>query len=219
MNAKLPSAERRTKAEPAAPARVTFGPMDHGRRVTADELESADYFGGFDYEVIHGRLYVSPLPNMPHDELAEWVADALRNYARARPDIIDSVRGRARVFVPGQKLETCPEPDVAAYHNFPFHVPWFERRWQDVSPTLVAEIVSTGDIAKDLVRNVDLYARVPSIQEYWVVNQWWHGGATLFRVFRRRGKGWRKPLDFQHGDTYTTKLLPGFRLVLDPDRR
>ena len=41
----------------------------------------------------------------------------------------------------------------------------------------------------------------------------------VYGVFRRRGKVWRKPFDFRHGDTYTTKLLPGFRLVLDPNRR
>lgn len=215
MSAKLTSAERRTKA---APARVRIGPLDHGRRATIDELMSADYVGGFNYEIIFGRLYVSAAPNFPHDYLNVWLADALRSYGSTNPKSINYVAGRARVFVPGEPEETCPEPDAAAYRDFPFHVPLPKRRWRDISPILVAEIVS-GDVAKDLVRNVDLYGRVPSIQEYWMVNQWWANDYPLLRVLRRRGKGWQKPLDFRYGDTYSTKLLPGFRLLLDPDRR
>jgi hypothetical protein len=37
-------------------------------------------------------------------------------------------------------------------------------------------------------------------------------------VYRRRGKSWQRVIELAFGDTYTTKLLPGFRLVLDPRR-
>jgi Uma2 family endonuclease len=153
---------------------------------------------------------------MPHDDLAEWLAEVLREYARAHADVINVVKTRARVFVPGGRRTTAPEPDLAAYHDYPYHIPRRRRRWQDVSPILVAEVVS-GDIDKDLVRNVDLYGRVPSVQEYWVVNQWMGVDDFFFRVYRKRGGKWHKPIDLDLGDTYTTRLLPGFSLLINPE--
>ena len=49
--------------------------------------------------------------------------------------------------------------------------------WEDVSPILVAEVLYASDPYKDLVRNVELYLRVPSIREYWILDG---------RDFRRR---------------------------------
>jgi hypothetical protein len=37
-------------------------------------------------------------------------------------------------------------------------------------------------------------------------------------VYRRHGKKWGAPIDVAFGETYTTRLLPGFQLVLDPHR-
>jgi Uma2 family endonuclease len=194
----------------------TFGPADHGRAVTDAELTAARWIGGYHYEVIDGRLYVSPSPDLPHDDLVEWLAEALRTYARARPEVINAVKTRSRVFVPRRRRTTAPEPDLAAYRDYPYQVPRLQRRWQDVSPVLVAEVVS-GDVDKDLVRNVALYKRVPSVQEYWVMNQWMGADDFFFRVYRRRGAKWQKPIDLALGDTYTTRLLPGFSLPINPD--
>ena len=37
--------------------------------------------------------------------------------------------------------------------------------------------------------------------------------------YRRRGKGWQKPIEVPYGGAYETpRVLPGFRLVVDPDR-
>ena len=87
----------------------------------------------------------------------------------------------------GRPATTCPEPDLAAYHDYPWQLPRRHRRWQDISPILVAEVAS-DDLAKDFDRNVGLYEQVPSIQEYWLI----HGGDNdsqfLFRVYRRRGR-------------------------------
>src|SRR5262245_16831510 len=111
---------------------------DHGRPLTWDEFEHADYQGGFGYELIHGRLYVTPAPNFSHEVLRDWVADALRAYARLRPDVIRRVHGPARVFLPEIAEEvTAPEPDVACYATLPEGVPLLRVRWQDISPILV----------------------------------------------------------------------------------
>jgi Uma2 family endonuclease len=196
-------AKARPKAEPSRP-KYTFGPMDHGRAITDAQAENARWVEGFRYEIIDGRIYVSPMAELWHEDLASWIAGALRRYSRKHPEVINQIRSPARVFVPDALQTTVPEPDVAAYRDFPLHLQIGERHWQDISPLLVAEIVS-GDVAKDLTRNVVLYEQVPSIQEYWVVN-YWTDVELFFRVFRRRGKSWGKPIDWKLGETYTTRV-------------
>ncbi len=58
-------------------------PRDHGRRLTLEEFQSADSREGFRYELIEGKLEVSPIPNLPHDYLAGWLLRRLWAYGGA----------------------------------------------------------------------------------------------------------------------------------------
>ena len=44
---------------------LKVGPLDRNRPMTLDEFMVADYEAGYQYELIDGKLYVSPLPNSP----------------------------------------------------------------------------------------------------------------------------------------------------------
>ena len=66
------------------------------------------------------------------------------------------------------------------------------------------------------LRNVELYLRVPSIREYWIFDPRQDPDRPTLRVYRRRGSRWQRPVDVAPGETYTTPLLPGFALLLDP---
>src|SRR5262249_24387259 len=120
------------------------------------------------------------------------------------------------VFVPEMDETTAPEPELAGYHDFPLHLPIRLRRWQDVSPILVAEVVSEEDPDKDLIRNVELYEDVRSIREYWIFDPRADADHPTLRIYRRRGARWQRPIDIASGETYTTRFLPGFALVVDP---
>jgi Uma2 family endonuclease len=87
-----------------------------------------------------------------------------------------------------------------------------------VSPILVVEVLKNSDHYKDLVRNVDLYAQVPTIREYWILDGRDSADEPTLIVRRRRGKNWLRPREIAYGETYTTPLLPGFELVIDPRR-
>jgi Uma2 family endonuclease len=202
------------RVKPSKP-KHTFGPGDHGRAITEEQAANARWIEGFRYEIIDGRIYVSPMPELPHEELKNWLLRKLLRYSDAHPQVTNRVAAPARIFLPGHRKTTVPEADIATYRDFPYSVPLDDRNWRMVSPMLVVEIVS-GDVAKDLTRNVVLYERVPSIQEYWVINYWTEDD-FFFRVFRKRGKRWGKPVDWKLGETYTTRLLPGFSLKLKPD--
>jgi Uma2 family endonuclease len=195
---------------------VKIGPTDHGRPMTFDDFVMARGQEGYRYELIEGRVYVSAAPNVPQNLNEEWLNDQLRDYRRRHPEVINYVTTKARVFVPGHHDLTNPEPDLAAYHNFPLRTRFRELTWRVLSPLLVVEVVSEDDPAKDLVRNVDLYRQVPSIREFWIVDPREDPDAPTMRIYRRRGRGWQKPIDLAAGETYTTPILPGFALLIDP---
>jgi Uma2 family endonuclease len=194
-----------------------LGPADDGRPLSYDDFMTAEYREGFRHELIDGRLAVGAQPNLRHDRYQEWLSFPLRVYVRQFPDVINYVGSAARVFVPGRDATTCPAPDVAAYRNLPLDLPLDAVGWQDVSPLLVAEVLSPDNPEKDLERNVELYLLVPSIKEYWILDHLADAERPTLHVYRRQGRRWRV-LRYGYGETYTTKLLPGFELVIDPRR-
>ncbi|MCI0361309.1 MAG: Uma2 family endonuclease [Planctomycetaceae bacterium] len=199
-----------------ATLRAHLGPADHGRELTYDEFLGGDYEEGHKYELIDGRLYVSPAANYPHDWVQQHVSKALTLYEELRPNIVQRISARSRVFVPGRRKTTCPEPDFALYKTCP---PGRDVRWEDISPLIVVEIVSPDDPHKDYVRNVDLYQRVPSIREYWVFDRCGDSnGPTLTVYHRESGRQKWKTDDYGPEDVYTTKLLPGFKLLVCPPK-
>jgi Uma2 family endonuclease len=191
-------------------------PADHGRQLSLDEFTRASAEEGYHYELIRGRVYVSPVPNAPEGCLERWIDRLLQKYADTHPQILNAVFAKARVFVPDEPEATAPEPDVAGYRDFPLDLPLRERRWQDVSPVLVVEVLSDDDPDKDLDRNVELYLQVPSIREYWVIDGRDDPDHPVMHIYRRRGQRWQNVIRVEAGETYETRLLPDFKLLLDP---
>jgi Uma2 family endonuclease len=192
-----------------------LGRLDHGRPMTFEEYLAGDYQEGYRYELIDGRLYVSPEANLPENWVHDWVRDQLKAYARVNPRAINHVCGPGRVFIPSLPGITTPEPDVLAYRSFPRRRRKRDLRWEDVSPILVAEVLSADDPHKDLVRNVALYLRVPSIKEYWILDGREDADFPTMLAYRRRGRRWQEPITVGPNETYTTPLLPGFARTLD----
>jgi Uma2 family endonuclease len=195
---------------------LQLGPHDRGRPLTLEEFTSASYQEGYRYELIEGRLHVSPTPNLPENGLEAWISNLLRVYAHEHSDIINYVTDKARVLLPEAEEITAPEPDVAAYQNFPLDKPRRQLKWEDVSPVLVVEVISEDEPEKDLVRNLRLYLQVPSIREYWVIDGRKDADHPTVLVFRRRGQRWQNVIQVGPGESYSTRLLPAFLLTIDP---
>jgi Uma2 family endonuclease len=183
-----------------------------------EEFAAAEWAEGFQYELVDGRLYVTPAPDAPQGLADYWLHAKMFAYSARHPQVLNFVYNKARVFVPNRPGVTSLEPDVACYHDFPLDLPWGDIRWQDVSPLLVAEILSPNDPNKDLVRNVPLYLAVPTIREYWILDNRANADEPSLHVHRRRGRRWQNVIQVGFGETYTTRLLPGFTLLLDPRR-
>jgi Uma2 family endonuclease len=197
------------------PSQLYLTRADQGRALTLDEFEHADAREGYRYELIDGKLEVAPAPNPSHEDVRAWLIEILIRYKIQHPDVINHIVVQGRVFIPGRPATTCPEPDVVIYRDYPHHLPRARRRWQDVSPVLVVEVLSKENPRKDLVRNLELYSLVPSIREYWIVDPLTDADHPSLIVHRRRGQGWQKAIVVPAGATYTTRLMPGLQLSVD----
>ena len=197
--------------------RLYLTPADHGRALSWDEFASSDAEEGYRYEMIEGKVFVSPPTNVPHDAFRMWLVRSLSVYAQSRPAILPFVATRACVFLPDlEQGITVPQPDVACYAEYAIDPYAPGTDWRDYSPMLVIEVISPDAADKDLVRNRRLYLRVPSIQEYWILDPREGIVGLTMLVYRRRGKRWAACQTIAPGETYTTPILPGFALVLNP---
>ncbi len=197
--------------------RLHLSPAWAGRDISLEEFEHATGQEGWHYELIDGRVEVSPVPDLPHDSVLFWLNRLFLDYSRAHPESVNYLSNHSRVFIPGRQATTCPEPDFAAYRDFPLHLPLRLRRWRDVSPIVVVETLSPDNRNKDLVRNVELYLQSPTIREYWIIDPVTDPDRPILCVRRKRGRAWQRPIVVPFGATYTTRLLPGFSLVVDPN--
>ena len=196
--------------------KIYLTPADHGRALSWDEFESADAEEGFRYEMIEGKVFVSPVPNLPHDDIVDWLKGLFIAYSQQHSEILCRVKGPARVFLEERSDRvTAPEPDIACYAKYPSDLPKKQRNWRNVSPFLVVEILSEANQDKDLDRNCRLYLEVPSIREYWIVDPLEDADRPSLIVYRRRGTRWAARRVVASSGTYTTPMLPGFSLVLD----
>jgi len=198
-----------------ASVQLKLGPADHGRPLTLDDFDEAEFEPGSRYEIIDGRLYVSVWPNPAENFLETWLFIKLVTYSGQRQDIINYVTVKSRLFIHSRLKATVPEPDIAAYQDLPRNRPLEELHWQDLGPIVVAEVLVEGDPHKDLERNRKLYLEAPWIREYWVLDGRENPDEPTLIQHRRYGKRWVIG-SFPYGSTFTTKLLPGFSIVIDP---
>jgi Uma2 family endonuclease len=189
----------------------TFGPADAGRAVELDEFEQAGFAHGFRYQLVAGRLSVTPAPNKHEAEVEDWFLDLLKAYAREHPERLRKVLARARIIARATGADTNVEPDVAAYREWAAAPQ--SPRWEGVSPSLVVEVISHSRSKKDTVRNRAIYGRVPSIAEYWIVDPRSETAPSMLALTRGGADdGWLESA-VPAGGTYLTPLLPG--LVVD----
>jgi Uma2 family endonuclease len=191
---------------------VLLGPKDNGRHLSEEEWEAASLEEGYRYEIIDGKIVVSPAAEADHEFLELWLFRCWDEYAKTHPEIVNYVARGARIYVPGHTQTTSPQPDLAAIHNYPFDQPRRQRNWRRLTPLFVAEIVSEGNADKDFTRNVDLYLQVPTIREYWILDP--RGEQDRLLVYRRRGSRWQRVIEVAEGETYVSRLFPGLEVTL-----
>ncbi len=208
---------RRLETTRKTSRRPAIGPEDSGRLMTLEDFERARGQPGHVYELIDGVLIVSPIPMPPHEHWVRFIRGELEAYASRHPKSVKCVVDDSEVIVTGRPGPTRPQPDIAAFRDYPDPFP---ARWDDVCPIVVAEVISPRREKKDTVRNRHLYWMAGGIAEYWIIDpRQDERRPTLIALVRRPGAtGWDETV-VPFGKSYRSTVLTGFTLNLSKPRR
>ncbi len=170
---------------------VKTGPADHGRPMTLDEFRRGDYEEGYQYELIDGKLYVSPQPNAPEESGRGLVSNKLSDTPRGDPTSSTTSPARPACSCPAvRQPNDRPSRTWRPTTISRLHLPIRDFAGRTSAPS-GRRSVSADDPDKDLVRNVELY--------FWCRRSRNTGSSTRatiridrrMRVHRRHGKRWR----------------------------
>jgi len=157
------------------------------------------------HELIDGEHYVTPSPNMRHQQISMNLVLLIGNWLEQQP------RGRlfhAPFDVVFSKYDVV-EPDLLYVSNERSTV--LTAPNVQGAPDLVIEIGSPGTRKRDETIKRNLYGR-SGVTEYWFVDP----DIDVIRVYRPSGEAFGRPIELSReaGDLLTTKLLPGLELPL-----
>ncbi len=158
------------------------------------------------HELIDGEHYVTPSPNIGHQEILGRLHLLVGNWLVEHPI--------GRVYFAPLDVVFSPfdvvEPDLLYMSN--------ERAAEIITPMhvhgvpeLVVEIGSKGTRRRDETIKRRLYERA-GVSEYWFADP----EAEIVRVYRREADRFSRATEFSRkaGDVLTTSLLPGLDLEL-----
>ena len=161
---------------------------------------------GLRHELIDGEHYVTPSPNLKHQQVSGNFHLLIATWLEAHPI--------GRIFyapfdVVFSKFDVV-EPDLLYMSNERAATILTAANVQGV-PELVIEIGSPGTRRRDETIKRRLYERM-GVSEYWVVDP----ELDVVRVYRRGTSGFARAIEFvaEAGDILTTPLLPDLNLPL-----
>jgi Uma2 family endonuclease len=151
------------------------------------------------YEIVEGKVFVTPAPNLRHQEIVGLLF--VRMYEHARRN------GGGRVFVAPVDTVLSPtnvvQPDILYVADA--DTPRITAANLQGPPTLAVEVLS--DPRHDRVRKRRLYAQF-GVAEYWIVDP----DGERVEVHRLAGSEYPTPTLLEAGTELSTPLLPGFAM-------
>jgi len=181
---------------------LQLGPHFNGIVLTPWEFDAAEFEPGWRYELVNGVLIVNPAPALeerdPNEELGRW----LRNYQESHPkgSSLDFTVSEQTVHV-GSQRRRVDRAIWAGLGRLPE---------KSETPSITVEFVSQGRRSqqRDYEIKRDEY-QTAGVRGYWIIDRFDHA-MTVYRF--TRGKTTKKVLTRRQ--TYSTPLLPGFKLSL-----
>ena len=112
------------------------------------------------YEVVDGRLFVTPAPSAVHQQIVAWLSARITPFVVANG--VGVVHQSPSVMV---KDDSQVEPDLMVLPNGVF-IDWSRAP----TPILVVEVLSRSTRRRDLNEKRDFYIG-RAVEEYWVVDR------------------------------------------------
>jgi Uma2 family endonuclease len=149
------------------------------------------------YEIVDGEMFVTPAPNIRHQDIVGWLFVRLYEHVQRH--------GGGRVFV--APVDAVLSPTNVVQPDIVFVADADKDRLTPANlqgpPTLALEVLS--DARHDRVRKRRLYAQY-GVAEYWIVDP----DGERVEVHRLEGQRYPTPTLLEAGTQLTTPLLPGF---------
>lgn len=163
---------------PSPFSRLAGGLTQEDFRIWLDQRPATDLGH---YELLNGRIVVTPPAGWPHGRVGSNVVVLLRSYVDARRlgDVLDSSTGFD--LPSGDTLE--PDVSFVSKGRRAAGPPPVDGAFLKIVPELVVEILSPSTRVRDLTEKKEIYAR-NGVVEYWVVDT--KGGSVT--VFARAGR-------------------------------
>ena len=178
----------------------------HNTRLTYDDFVRIPD-DGKRHEIIDGVHYVTPSPNLRHQELVLRLGVAFANFLEDRPE-------RGRVFLAPFDVvfsfHDVVEPDVIFVA--PDELDILTDKNIQGTPALVIEVLSPSTRKRDQQVKHALYERT-GVREYWLVDADVNA-VTIHRRATDRSFARAAGLTAARLDTLETPLLPGWSLPL-----
>ncbi len=184
---------------------IKLSPADDGRRMSLEDFEHAESEDGRCFELSRGVITFMDVPNRPHFCQVDALRRHIFGYDYNHPGRICRVLGALECKLLADEFESERHPDLAIYLT---QEPERDDSgiWRVWIPEIVVEIVSLGSGLRDYEEKREEYLAI-GIKEYWIFDF----DKQEMHALRRWGGQWREKV-LRPGDTYTTRLLPGFEL-------
>jgi Uma2 family endonuclease len=159
------------------------------------------------HELIDGEHYVTPSPNIRHQEISGRLYLLIGAWLEANPT------GRlfyAPLDIVFSNVDVV-EPDLLYVSNERAQEILATKQNVTGAPEIVMEIGSPATRKRDETIKKRLYER-SGVREYWVIDP----DLDVVRVYRRSGERFARPeeLSREAGDVLRTTLLPGLEIPL-----
>ena len=156
------------------------------------------------YELIQGRVHLSPAPSIRHQFVSQNLAISLG------PFVVKNHLGELLVAQLDVRLseDTALQPDLVFVSSARLEI--IQENFIAGAPDLVVEILSPSTAAHDRATKLNLYAEA-GVPEVWLMDPL----AKTVEVLKLQGNKYLVDSIFAGHQTFTSSLYPGWEITLD----
>ena len=155
------------------------------------------------YEVIEGRMYVTPVPWVEHQGVSGRLSMYIWGYARQR--------GVGKLYAPLAVVldeENGVQPDLVYVSRDRYHL--LSERGVEGAPDLLVEIISPCTRRRDCGVKMRVYAAA-GVPHYWIVDP----RTRALEAYRLGELGYELTGKYGLGEVFRPELFPGLEIPID----
>ncbi|MBI4583073.1 MAG: Uma2 family endonuclease [Planctomycetes bacterium] len=160
---------------------------------------------GWRYEVIQGRLYMTPAPRTPHQRTQMILSSSLHQFVTAR-NLGEVFPAPIDVILPG--LAEPVQPDIIFIGRKRLKI--IKEKYVKGAPDLLVEILSPTSWHADRNVKFEVYAKA-GVKEYWIID----AEKREVEIYRlEKDRTYSLTRRYGAGETASSNLLKGFKAAV-----